>query len=319
MGKAKELWMESLEPPFEHLKEDGFSPDIDLRELDADDASQIIIEWFFTFFEDPANETPYNSSEGGYLYIWGGPYDAEEEIRNAFDGLAHESAINIAIEHLEREGWEWAPSSFHPSQIEAAREHYEEAESEWLRINGPRRIFEDAKLDVKTAIESLSKYDVHRGFFMRMIYSQVYSILEAYLYDRLRLSLETSEIILKNICENYSEMKKIKYTPHQILLGKIDIKKTAIEIISKEVFHRLEKVISIYEVACGKKFHMSKVCKNSLAAIVEGLPLRHDCVHRNGHNYDGDLQDVSAQNIMNVLSSSAVLVQEIDEFITLLE
>ena len=31
-------------------------------------------------FEDPANETPYESSEGGYIYIWGGPYDALEQL-----------------------------------------------------------------------------------------------------------------------------------------------------------------------------------------------------------------------------------------------
>ena len=32
-----------------------------------------LVDWFHYFYEDPANETPYNGREGGYLYIKGGP------------------------------------------------------------------------------------------------------------------------------------------------------------------------------------------------------------------------------------------------------
>ena len=74
MGRVKEqLIARQYELPFEDLKEDGFSPKSSLRELEDAEASEVILSWFHTFFEDPAQETPYIGREGGYLYIWGGP------------------------------------------------------------------------------------------------------------------------------------------------------------------------------------------------------------------------------------------------------
>src|ERR1019366_5514473 len=50
--------------------------------------------WFYRNFEDPANETPYNSEEGGYLFIWGGPYDAREELYAEFEKLVPDARID---------------------------------------------------------------------------------------------------------------------------------------------------------------------------------------------------------------------------------
>jgi hypothetical protein len=36
--------------------------------------------WFFENYEDPVENTLYESAEGGYQYIWGGPYDAHQEL-----------------------------------------------------------------------------------------------------------------------------------------------------------------------------------------------------------------------------------------------
>ena len=46
------------------------------------EAIQRVTDWFFSNFEDPVHHTPWD--EGGYVYIWGGPYDAREEIEAAF-------------------------------------------------------------------------------------------------------------------------------------------------------------------------------------------------------------------------------------------
>lgn len=56
---------------------------------DEDGAVKAMVEWFHMNFEDPAHNTPYESAEGGYQWIWGGPYDAEEELQDAFPTLTH--------------------------------------------------------------------------------------------------------------------------------------------------------------------------------------------------------------------------------------
>jgi hypothetical protein len=63
----------------------------DLRGKSDEEAVELMREWFFENFEDPANNTPY---EGEYIYIWGGPYYAEEELRAAFEDTATPEAMS---------------------------------------------------------------------------------------------------------------------------------------------------------------------------------------------------------------------------------
>jgi hypothetical protein len=71
---------------------------------------EAMIDWFHQNYEDPAHSTPYESAEGGYQWIWGGPYNAREELYSKFDGLASEALIEEAVEEVQRDGlFDWAP------------------------------------------------------------------------------------------------------------------------------------------------------------------------------------------------------------------
>jgi hypothetical protein len=81
-----------------------------LEGLDREARIEAMVEWFGDNFEDPAQETPYESAEGGYIYIWGGPYDAREEIGEAFLD-ADEDEIEEAIDQIQADGtFDWAPN-----------------------------------------------------------------------------------------------------------------------------------------------------------------------------------------------------------------
>lgn len=98
-----------------------------LKKLGRAKQIEYIKHWFFRNFEDPANETPYNSQEGGYLYIWGGPYDALDEIGNEFGDLVSQEVIEEAVNEVQRDGiYDWAPGTEHPDQ----RQRQEEWEAE---------------------------------------------------------------------------------------------------------------------------------------------------------------------------------------------
>ena len=76
---------------------------------DHQSRTQSLVEWFFNRFEDPAHRLPYVSAEGGYQWIYGGPYDAREEIEGNFPNEA-EDIIDAAVDEIESEGLtEWAP------------------------------------------------------------------------------------------------------------------------------------------------------------------------------------------------------------------
>lgn len=86
--------------------------------LTRDSMVKLLVQWFHHFYEDPANETPYNSREGGYLYIKGGPYFAEEELRDDFEGIVSEDAILAAVDEIQSDGlFDWAPSPNHNTSV----------------------------------------------------------------------------------------------------------------------------------------------------------------------------------------------------------
>jgi hypothetical protein len=51
--------------------------ELQLKNADEETQTDAMRVWFYSQYEDPANETPY-TSEDGYVYVYGGPYDAKE-------------------------------------------------------------------------------------------------------------------------------------------------------------------------------------------------------------------------------------------------
>lgn len=85
-------------------------PPDNFTDLAHDEAVELIEEWFFENFEDPANSTPHESAEGGYQYIWGGPYYTRDIIENVFADTATDELITAAVKWLERKSSLWVPS-----------------------------------------------------------------------------------------------------------------------------------------------------------------------------------------------------------------
>jgi hypothetical protein len=82
-----------------------------VRKLSKQKRIDIATAWFLRNYEDPANETPYETREGGYQYIWGGPYDAADEISNEFGSLLSDDDIDAAVQKVQEDGiYDWAPT-----------------------------------------------------------------------------------------------------------------------------------------------------------------------------------------------------------------
>lgn len=94
-----------------------------LKRLNHKRQKEYLVYWFHRNFEDPVNETPYESAEGGYQYIFGGPYDASDELWNEFEGIVSETVINAAVKEVESDGIiDWAPGNKHPNKLMSSDE-----------------------------------------------------------------------------------------------------------------------------------------------------------------------------------------------------
>jgi len=65
--------------------------------------------WFRQNFAGPEQEMPI--SEGEFVYIWGGPYDATDELGQMFGDVVDFEVIEELVKDLEREAVDWAPTS----------------------------------------------------------------------------------------------------------------------------------------------------------------------------------------------------------------
>lgn len=82
----------------------------ELEEATAERQQEMLVAWFSSRYEDPAQEMPYDGREGGYQYIWGGPYEARDELDDNFSGLVSDEVIEAAVDEIESGGtYEWAP------------------------------------------------------------------------------------------------------------------------------------------------------------------------------------------------------------------
>lgn len=87
-----------------------FNISIDTGEDDDPRVSEAdMVAWFFANYEDPAVRTPYESAEGGYQWIWGGPFEALDVLIEQFPDASYD-VIERAVKRIEAQGiTEWAP------------------------------------------------------------------------------------------------------------------------------------------------------------------------------------------------------------------
>lgn len=98
-----------FEPPDDD--EDNRDADDGDEEDDRQDRINALVEWFHAHYEDPAIRLPYDSREGGYQWIYGGPHDARDELSDNYPNEP-EDIIEAAVAEIEADGLtEWAPIS----------------------------------------------------------------------------------------------------------------------------------------------------------------------------------------------------------------
>jgi hypothetical protein len=95
-------------PTYEEAMERGFQRRVDLPNSSEyyPPSAVNMIEWFFSHYEDPAEGVPHDSGEGGYQYIFGGPYDAREVLEENFPSASQDD-LKKALQFIYDYGFEW--------------------------------------------------------------------------------------------------------------------------------------------------------------------------------------------------------------------
>jgi len=291
-------------PPeaFGRFNVDGpFDPDNFWLEHSASEEEQKIAmrAWFHARYCDPAHETPYISREGGYQFIWGGPYDPADELSDRFANFVNDEIIQEIIEEMYDEvGDQWAPINYGPP------DDYEYDERFDFQLLTRSEALDRLKERLKHAqlVLTLEGDEIAKHLAVNLVFGAAIAALEAFLWETVEYCVEHEEDAIRNIVTNIQTFRDQPLKLGEIFDKYDKLKEIVKGYLQNLVWHRWEKVAPLF------KFGL-RIQPPSFNPFEEALIKRHDIVHRSGHDISGNPITVTPEEIQE-------LCKKIEEFAT---
>lgn len=270
----------------------------ELSASDPDTQSAVMEAWFRSRFEDPAERTPYQSAEGGYIWIWGGPYDAHEQLANEFSGSVPQKIIEALADDLTQECWQWAPT---PS----SDDYDDYLVDDIARITSYHHTFSGAILDVASLLKTEVPEPVAICFY-RMLHVNVITAMETYLSDAFINMIANHDELMRKFVESTPEFKSEKIPLADAYKAIEQVERKAKSYLADVVWHHIDRVKLMYKATLDIDFPANT------GPIFRAVHTRHDIVHRNGKTKDGEEILVTRDQVSNLIEQVEALVAHID-------
>ena len=272
-----------------------------LRRAHKDDQLIALKEWFQARFWDPANATPYNSAEGGYMYFDGGPYHPGDELQTRFGGVVESKVIEKAAHELRMMvGDDWARIRSEPDDYFDERFTLEvpDLSAPYQQLQG--------RLSGCLSVLQLSGNASAELLARHMVFSAVIGVLESFLWETVQFWVGTRRDVLQAVVTNVPALAE-----QQLPLGSIFERHDAIEkevngYLQNLVWHRWDKVAVLFKLAMG-------VSPPTFKPFTAAVEKRHDIVHRSGHDKNGKPISVSDAEIVDLSLKVDAFAKELSD------
>jgi hypothetical protein len=145
----------------------------------------------------------------------------------------------------------------------------------------------------------------------RLVFSHQVTGLEAYLGDTLKNEVMRDRLVMQRFIDNDADLKAQKFTLAEISQDPQLIDRIVREHLRGIMYHNLPKVDVLYRIAF--EFRILKLAADK-EALFAAVRLRHDCVHRNGSDKDGnELKVFTKAFVQGTADSIRDLVQSIEQ------
>ncbi|WP_336324813.1 hypothetical protein [Stenotrophomonas muris] len=270
----------------DHEVDNDWLASLQATELHIKDAMR---RWFLARFCHPAQAGYDYSDQTGYLFLDGGPFNAQDEIFNRFQGYVDDSLIAEVCEELVQESGEyWAPTAlmqYRQDEDVDVDERSDVMQRLDFRIS---RLHDIMQLEGDFVAETAAR---------NLIYAAVFSALETFLWETLVYWIEVDERVMRNLLSKHPVFKAKTFSYDDILDSKDPVSDAKLAIrthLQNVVWHRWERVSKLYSVA----FRMEFPDPFELEGPLE---IRHDIVHRSGVSAEaGQERIVSWQEVQDL-------------------
>lgn len=270
----------------------------DFKEMSEEEQVEAMRAWFFENYEDPAHRTPYESREGGYIYIWGGPYDAHEEL-SIFYGYVPDEVIEDLAHDLSMDCPEWTsaekPSDYEDSYFNLILSDNEYFKSFMESINHIRDI-SNAEITGAT-----------KDHLLRVLHVSVITAIETYLSDAFINSVINDRDNMRKFVENNPEFKNKTIKLSEIFAKHENIDQEVKGYLVSQLWHNLKKIKPMYKTTLDVDF------PDDIESIFKAIDTRHDLVHRNGKNIDGETVIITDEILSTLLDDAVEFITYINE------
>lgn len=160
-------------------------------------------------------------------------------------------------------------------------------EEDWLESETKGDSYAFFNESYRQAAQVLVEHGGETGAHMvnRMVFAQQISALEAYLGDTLMHGVEADKDALQRLIETDKELLSEKVTLAEIAKNP-DLLKDRVKLhLRKVLYHNLQKVDFLYRTAFDIRILGSK---EENTHLLQAIKHRHDCIHRNGMDQDGN-------------------------------
>jgi len=123
----------------------------------------------------------------------------------------------------------------------------------------------------------------------RMVFTQQVTALEAYLGDTLIRAVKDNPLALSRLAEKDTTLNESKHKLSDIAANPSFVTDKVIGYLRGLVYHNIQKVDLLYRTALEIRIFGDGDLNGRL---LEAIKYRHDCVHRNGNDKDGNRLDI---------------------------
>lgn len=283
------------------LESHRFDPNDDwLKGASREQQIAAMRRWFLARYEDPQNETPYNSEEGGYLFVWGGPYDPNDVIQERFSDIVEYEVMEELIKNLWSEvGDEWAPIDHEGVDYD------EELAFETPDREQPHQALQDRMAEIDAVLAIQTNIAATQLLF-QMAHSSLISALEAYLADTLTFWVSHSKDVLRSFVSRNKDFKERTLSLNDVFDRFEQIDAEVKHYLQEQIWHRLDKIKPLMQVSLG-------IAIPDIGDLMKEVIVRHDIVHRAGRTRDGEAVTLSADNVRHLREAIRIFAQLIEE------
>lgn len=162
------------------------------------------------------------------------------------------------------------------------------------------------------ALEEVGKIenDSVRNTLYRNLYANTISVMESYLLSKLKTKVLTDLDCKRKFVEGFKDYGDKCFKLSDIYKVMADIDKTINKTLSDIIYHNLGRVSPIYKAVFGISIIPDK---DDFEFLMKAVGIRHDIVHRNGKNKDGEINILSASDVQMLAQKVSDLIKRIED------